>query len=55
MILMTEEVLQHFTVEQLVEIVMKQQQMILIQDDIITSFNNGMKRLEETLKAALDD
>ena len=55
MILMVEEVLRNFDTEQLVQIIMKQQQMILIQDDIITNFNKGMEKLEQTLKAALDD
>lgn len=55
MILMVEEVLRNFDTEELVQIIMKQQQMILIQDDIITNFNKGIEKLEKALKAALDD
>lgn len=55
MILMVEEVLRNFDTEELVQIIMKQQQMILIQDDIITNFNKGMEKLEKALKGALDD
>lgn len=55
MILMVEEVLRNFDTEALVQIIMKQQQMILIQDDMITRLDSGLKQLEDTIKAALND
>lgn len=55
MILMVEEVLRNFDTEELVQIIMKQQQMILIQDDMIRASHEGMKKIEQALRGELDD
>jgi hypothetical protein len=52
---MTEDKLQLFTTDELVQIVMKQQQMILIQDDLINQLQDGMNIIEKALRGELDD
>jgi hypothetical protein len=52
---MTEDKLQRFSTDELVQIVMKQQQMILIQDDIIKQGQEAMEIIEKALRGELDD